>query len=125
MTGRLAGTQNFSLCQRTPSFAHGSNWPLLARAKLTATQGGRERRNGRKSKREQVEGGMWREEACCLKPSLVSSRFHPALVSADLADCVLSGSAADSGNETLCFKGERQTYQAFFFFLIFLWAFCL
>lgn len=99
MTGRLAGTQNFSLCQRTPSFAHGSNWPLLARAKLTATQRGEEkRRNGRKSKREQVEGGMWREEACCLKPSLVSSRFHPALVSAGLADCVLSGSVADSRN---------------------------
>lgn len=75
MTGRLAGTQNFSLCQRTPSFAHGSNWPLLARAKLAATQQGK-RRNGRKSKGE----SKWRKSAV-LKARLLSSSFHAARVS--------------------------------------------
>lgn len=53
MTGRLAGTQNFSLCQRTPSFALWPNWPLLARAKLTTTRWSERKR---RSKRE--KGGM-------------------------------------------------------------------
>lgn len=66
MTGRLAGTQNFSLCQRTPSFAHGSNWPLLARAKLTATQQGGER----EGTGEKVKENKWREGCGERKPAV-------------------------------------------------------